>query len=58
MKALFKAKGTGEARGLCEGVLIPTISYGCETWVCHAYEKSRVRSVEMNTEMQSKELTG
>ena len=50
MQVLVKEKklSVQAARGLHEGVLVPTLTYGCETLVWHEREKSRVRAVEMD----------
>ncbi len=36
------------ARGLYEGVLVPTLTYGSETLSWNEYERSRCRAVEMD----------
>lgn len=39
---------TVTVRGLLDGMLVPALSYGCETLEWHEYKKSRVRALEMD----------
>ena len=44
----MKAKVFGN-RGLsCNAVVVPTLTYGCESWVLREKERSRLQAVEVN----------
>ncbi len=49
MKRVFKCKSLGMSakRSLYEGVVVPTVLYGAETWNVGAAERKRLNVTEM-----------
>lgn len=35
-------------KGLCDGIIVPTITYASETWVRNESQISRIQAVEMS----------